>query len=70
MGVPQTKPLHEFSPNFQGKLGGGGGGGLSSYNFKDFRVLKIVGVSQPKPLHGFSPNFQDLELSRFWGAIR
>ena len=76
VGVPQSKPLHGFSPNFQGMFIPRGSradyvfGGYpvitvaTATLFKIFQVLKFVGVPQTKPLHGFSPNFQDLFIPR------
>ena len=75
VGVPQTKPLHRFSPNNQGMFTPRASRAdkvlvgiwlplLPWLLFTDFQVLKFVGVSQPKPLHGLSPNFQDMFTPR------
>ena len=70
MCVPQTKPLHGFSLNFQGMfiLRGSGADKFWGYPVTSvamttllrFSGLKFVGVPQTKPLHGFSPNFQGM----------
>ena len=64
VGVPQPKPLHGFSPNFQDMFTPRGSradyvlGGYPAFNI--FQVLKFVGVPKPKPLQEFPPNFQDI----------
>ena len=74
MGVSQPKPLHRFSPNFQGlftprasradKVWGVSGNNCCHGNILIFSGLKVVGVPQPKPLQGYSPNFQDIFTPR------
>ena len=70
-GVPQPKPLHGFSPNFQDVFTPRGSRAdyvlrgiqlslLPWQHFSYFQVLNFVGVPQLKPMHGFSPNFQDM----------
>ena len=70
MGVPQPKPMHRFSPNFQGmltetesradKVLGVWQQLLPWQHLRLLGLKKFVGVPQPKPMHGFSPNFQDM----------
>ena len=76
MGVPQTKPMHRFSPTFQGMftpprgsrgdlvLGGYLGTTVAMATLLRFLVLKFVGVLQPKPKHGFSPNIPGMFIPR------
>ena len=83
VGVPQSKPIHGLSPNFQ-----------DMFMFEDLELirfwryletnvamathlrcmgLQFMDVPQHKPVHGFSPKFkgmfpqEDLELVRFSG---
>ena len=74
MGVPQTKLLHGFSPNFQGMITLSGSradkifGGypvttVAMVTLLIFSGLKVLDVSQPKLLHEFS-NFQDMFTPR------
>ena len=75
VGVPQPKPLHGFSPNFQDMFTPrdlqlirfwrvSGYHCFHGYTFKISGILNFVGVIQPKPLYGFSPNFQDMFTPR------
>ena len=63
VGVPQSKPIHGFSTNFQDTVEDLELIRLFFAN-TSFLVLKFVRVPQPKHMHGFSPNFQDIFTSR------
>ena len=71
VAVPQLKPMHRFSPNFQEILpqddlepirflGGSSNNCCHGNTFKILGVLNFVGCPQPKSMHRFSPNFWDI----------
>ena len=71
VGVPQPKPLHGFSPNFQGMFTPRGSRAdlafrqqLLPWQHLRFSSLKFMGVPQTKPLYGFSTNFQGMFTPR------
>ena len=56
VGVPQPKPMHGFSPNFQAMFNQRESRADSVYG--EYLAMAVLSIRQPKPIHGFSLPFR------------